>query len=247
MPAKSRRSRTRRKSGAKKVIAIDGPAGSGKSTVAKGVARALGLRRLDTGAMYRALTKAALDQGIDPGDERALAALARRTVFQYRGEQILVDGRPVGPAIRTPEVSRAVSTVSAHRGVRRELVRRQREVTGKGGVVVEGRDIGTVVCPDADLKVFLVASAGERARRRYKELTGKGVRVSFERLKKELMRRDRLDTRRPVSPLVPAKDAVVIDSTEKSPRQVVAEIVRLAGQAPADRVTRRKGARARVR
>lgn len=227
MPAKTPRSRARRRGRTSLVIAIDGPAGSGKSTVAKGAARALGLRRLDTGAMYRALTKAALDEGIDPEDERALAALARRSIFEYRGESILVNGRPVGRAIRTPEVSRAVSPVSAHRTVRRELVRRQREVIGEGGVVVEGRDIGTVVCPDADLKVFLVASAGERARRRHKELTAKGVRVSFERLKKELMRRDRLDTRRPVSPLVPAKDAVVIDSTDKSPRQVVAEIVRL--------------------
>ena len=227
------------------IVAIDGPAGSGKSTVAKGVARELGLRRLDTGAMYRALTKAALDQGIDPSDERGLAALARKMSFEYRGDKILVDGRPVGRAIRTPEVSRTVSAVSAHRAVRRELVRRQRDVIGDGGVVAEGRDIGTVVCPDADLKVFLVASVVERARRRYKELQEKGVRISFERLKRELMRRDRLDTRRPVSPLVPAKDAVVIDSTDKSPRRVVAEIVRLAGHDPA-RAMRRKGARARA-
>jgi CMP/dCMP kinase len=247
MPAKTRRPLARRKTPSSLVIAIDGPAGSGKSTVAKGVARALGLRRLDTGAMYRALTKAALDEGIDPRDDRALAALAQKTSFEYRGERILVDGRPVGRAIRTPEVSGAVSTVSAHAAVRRELVRRQRELIGRGGAVVEGRDIGTVVCPDADLKVFLVASAGERARRRHKELTAKGIRVSFERLKKELLRRDRLDTRRPVSPLVPAKDAVIIDSTEKTPRQVVDEIAGLAGREPVSRVVRRKSARTRAR
>lgn len=246
MPPRTPGSRVRPKGRATAVIAIDGPAGSGKSTVAKRVARALGLRRLDTGAMYRALTKAALDQGIDPTDEKALAALARKTSFAYRGASILVDGRPVGRAIRTPEVSRSVSTVSAHRAVRRELVRRQRELIGKGGVVVEGRDIGTVVCPGADLKVFLVASAGERARRRHKELAAKGIRLSYEGLKKELMRRDRLDTRRPVSPLVPAKDAVVIDSTEKSPRQVVGEIVRLAGQKPLGRTAGRVRARTRA-
>ena len=247
MPPRTPRPGARRKGRSSLVIAIDGPAGSGKSTVAKGTARALGLRRLDTGAMYRALTKAALDQAIDPRDDRALATLARKTSFEHQGDRILVDGRPVGRAIRTPEVSGAVSTVSAHSAVRRELVRRQRELIGKGGVVVEGRDIGTVVCPNADLKVFLVASAGERARRRHKELTAKGIPVSFERLKKELLRRDRLDTRRPVSPLVPASDAVVIDSTEKSPRQVVAEIVRLAGHKPVRPVTGRKNAAARTR
>ncbi|MFY9586353.1 MAG: (d)CMP kinase [Actinomycetota bacterium] len=245
MPANTSRRRAPRKRPDSLVIAIDGPAGSGKSTVAKGVARALRLGRLDTGAMYRVLTKAAIDQGIDPRDDRALAALARKTSFEHRGAQIMVNGRPVGRAIRTPEVSAAVSTVSAHRAVRSELVRRQRELIGKGGMVVEGRDIGTVVCPEADLKVFLVASAGERARRRHKELTAKGIRVSFERLKKELLRRDRLDTRRPISPLVPAKDAVVIDSTEKSPRQVVAEIARLAGHKPVRRAVRRNSARAR--
>lgn len=219
--APSRRSR-------RTVIAIDGPAGSGKSTVARGVARTLGLRRLDTGAMYRALTWLALREAIDPSDGRRLAALARRTRFGYRGAQILVDGKPLGSAIRTPDVSRAVSAVSAHRSVRRELVERQREVIGSGGVVVEGRDIGTVVCPDADLKVFLTASVDERARRRHQELNSRGVPVSYDRLKRELQRRDKLDTTRPVSPLVPAADAVIIDSTARSPRAVVSEIVRLA-------------------
>lgn len=226
------------------VIAIDGPAGSGKSTVAREVARALGLRRLDTGAMYRALTWLGLREGIDPTDGRRLASLARRTRFEYRDAEIQVDGRRAGRAIRTPEVSGAVSQVSAHRAVRRELVRRQRDVIGSGGMVVEGRDIGTVVCPDADLKVFLTASAGERARRRHQELNERGVPVSYDKLKRELLRRDRLDTTRPVSPLVPAEDAVIIDSTGKTPRQVVAEIVRLARER-SDKPKEKTGARAR--
>jgi len=140
------------------VIAIDGPAGSGKSTIAKGVAKALGLRRLDTGAMYRALTLRAVRAGVGPEDASGLAGLARRTRFTFKDSQVVVNGRQVGDAIRSPEVSGVVSKVAAHRAVRKELVRRQREIIGKRGVVVEGRDIGTVVCPDADLKVFLTAS-----------------------------------------------------------------------------------------
>lgn len=206
----------------------------------------MGLRRLDTGAMYRALTWLGLREGIDPTDGRRLASLARRTRFEYRDAQILMDGTRVGRAIRTPEVSSAVSQVSAHRSVRRELVRRQRDVIGSGGVVVEGRDIGTVVCPDADLKVFLTASTEERARRRHQELTEKGVGVSYDTLRRELQRRDRLDTTRPVSPLVPAEDAVIIDSTGKTPRQVVAEIVRLARER-LDAAKERDGGRARNR
>lgn len=209
------------------LIAIDGPAGSGKSTIAKGVAKALGLRRLDTGAMYRALTLRALREGIEPDDARGLAALARTTRFSFRDSEVLLNGKPVGDAIRKPEVSRAVSQVAAHRGVRRELVRRQREIIGKGGVIVEGRDIGTVVCPDADLKVFLTASTVERARRRHRELTDAGLKVSLPKLRKEQARRDALDSTRPVSPLVPAADAVTIDSTGKTPRQTVADVVRL--------------------
>ncbi len=214
------------------VIAIDGPAGSGKSTIAEGVAKALGLRRLDTGAMYRALTWKAVRQGIRPDDAQALADLARRTRFSYRDSEILLNGRPVGDAIRLPEVSSVVSRVAAHRPVRRELVRRQRQIIGKGGVVVEGRDIGTVVCPNADLKVFLTASPTERARRRHRELSDAGVRVPYATLRREQARRDALDSTRPVSPLMPADDAVTIDSTGKTPRQTVAEVVRLARAVP---------------
>jgi len=210
------------------VIAIDGPAGSGKSTIAKGVAKALGLRRLDTGAMYRALTLRAVRAGISPDDARSLAELARLTRFSYKDSDIRMNGRPLGDSIRSPEVSSVVSKVSAHRPVRKELVERQREIIGNGGVVVEGRDIGTVVCPDADLKVFLTASPEERARRRHRELTDAGVKVPFTKLKKEQARRDTLDSTRKASPLKPADDAVRIDSTKKTPRQTVAEVVRLA-------------------
>jgi cytidylate kinase len=220
------------------VIAIDGPAGSGKSTIARGVAKTLGLRRLDTGAMYRALTLRAVRAGVGPDDARGLADLARRTRFTFKDSQILVNGRPVGDAIRSPEVSGVVSKVAAHRAVRKELVRRQREIIGNGGVVVEGRDIGTVVCPHADLKVFLTASAAERARRRHRELADAGVKVPYAKLRREQARRDSLDSTRAVSPLVPADDAVRIDSTKKTPRQTIAEVVRLA------RAIQKEGSRA---
>ena len=152
----------------------------------------------------------------------------------------MVDGRPVGKAIRRPEVTRTVSTVAAHRAVRRELVRRQREIIGRGGVVVEGRDIGTVVCPRADLKVFLTASSSERARRRHLELSTAGVRMSYAKLEQEQKKRDALDSTRAVSPLIPARDALIVDSTGKTPRRVVAEIVRLIDEAKGSDARRRK-------
>lgn len=221
------------------VIAIDGPAGAGKSTVARGVARALRFAHLDTGAMYRAITSKALREGIDPSDGDALAALARRTEMDLGPRGVVVDGRPVGREIRTRRVSTSVSAVSAHRDVRRELVRVQRRILGRGSVVAEGRDVGTVVYPRAPVKVFLTASVEERARRRHGELVREGVAVSFATLKRELARRDALDSTRAVSPLVPAPDATILDSTGKTPRQVVAEVVALAArtseQAPARR------------
>ena len=210
------------KKGRALVIAIDGPAGSGKSTVAAGVAESLGLRRLDTGAMYRALTLKALRSGVDPEDAPGLASLARQTRFDYRDSAISLDGRAAGNGIRRPEVSRMVSTVAAHPAVRRELVRRQREIIGKGGVVVEGRDIGTVVCPDADLKVFLTASAHERARRRSTEDS-----TDLHATAADLERRDRLDSTRAADPLAQADDAVVLDTTELGIDEVVARLVAL--------------------
>jgi len=216
------------------VVAIDGPAGSGKSTVAKAVARTLNLRYLDTGAMYRGLTWKAMREGIDPTDGAALSALARRTVFTFDVSGIVVDGHPAEKDIRSRRVSHIVSVVAAHPAVRREMVRRQREIVDGADAVVEGRDIGTVVCPDADVKVFLTASASERARRRHRELLGSGVSVAYRTLKRELVRRDAIDASRQASPLVPAEDAYVIDSTDRTSDEVVAEIVGLV------RATQRK-------
>jgi cytidylate kinase len=211
------------------IVAIDGPAGAGKSTVAKGVARALGFFHLDTGAMYRALTHKALTAGVDPTDASALAALARGTQMTFH-DGLMIDGAPPGPEIRTPRVSRAVSTVSAHPSVRRELVRRQREMLSGGGCVVEGRDIGTVVFPRAPLKVFLTASIDERARRRHKDLERGGTPMPLHELKEEITQRDALDSTRAFSPLTPAPDAVILDSSTMAPREVIAEVVRLARQ-----------------
>ena len=194
-----------------RVIAIDGPAGSGKSTVAQAVARKLGVAYLDTGAMYRSVTHMALERGIDVTDGDALAALARDLEIVV-DDRVTVDGDDVSGAIRAPAVNGAVSAVSAHPGVRAELVARQRAWgTAHPGGVMEGRDIGTVVFPDARLKVFLTAGEGERARRRGDEA---GVE-----------QRDRLDSTRRVSPLKAADDAIVIDTTELTVDEVVARIL----------------------
>jgi cytidylate kinase len=194
-----------------RVIAIDGPAGSGKSTVAQAVARKLGVAYLDTGAMYRSVTHVALERGVDVADGQALAALARDLDIEV-GDRVTVDGDDVSEAIRAPGVNGAVSTVAAHPGVRAELVRRQRTwAATHRGAVMEGRDIGTVVFPDARLKVFLTAGEGERARRR--------------RDAADVEQRDRLDSTRPVSPLKAADDAIVIDTTELTVDEVVARIL----------------------
>lgn len=213
------------------VVAIDGPAGAGKTTVARGVARALRLAHLDTGAMYRALTAKALATGVDSSDDRGLIGLVRTTALCFTPLGITMDGELVGREIRTRRVSRAVSAVSAHRGVRREMVRLQRAILRAGNIVAEGRDIGTVVCPDAAVKVFLTASIDERARRRHLEMTRAGDAVPLQTLKREIARRDVLDSTRAVSPLTPAADATLVDTTGKTPREVIAEIVAIARSA----------------
>jgi cytidylate kinase len=228
------------------VVAIDGPAGAGKSTVARGTARALGMGYLDTGAMYRALTARALAEGIDPADGAALGALARRTDIRWGPEGLTVDGQPTGRELRSRRVSRAVSAVSAHPAVRREMVRVQRAMLRHGDMVAEGRDIGTVVFPRAPVKVFLTASIHERARRRHKEMAAAGDAVQFSTLKREIARRDALDSTRQASPLAHAADAALVDSTGKSPRQVVAEIVSMARAAGWTGERRATTARARA-
>jgi CMP/dCMP kinase len=210
----------------KRVVAVDGPSGSGKSTVSRGVADALGLSVLDTGAMYRAVTLAALVAGIDPVDADAAAATARRSRIDLDDGRVQLDGRDVTSQIRGPAVTDAVSIVSAHPRVREVLVGRQREwVERHGGGVVEGRDIGTVVFPDAPVKVFLTASDDERARRRQRDERAADRDVDVESVRKALGRRDQLDASRATSPLRRADDALVIDTTGRDADDVVAEIV----------------------
>ena len=210
----------------RRVVAVDGPSGSGKSTVARGVATALGLEVLDTGAMYRAVTLAALDSALDLRDADACSEIAQRTRIELDGTTVLLDGRDVTADIRGPHVTGAVSIVSAHPGVREVLVDRQRAwVDEHGGGVVEGRDIGTVVFPDAAVKVFLTASDEERARRRQRDERAAARDVDVDSVRESLVRRDQLDSTRAVSPLRAAPDALVVDTTARTADDVVAEIV----------------------
>jgi cytidylate kinase len=208
-----------------KTVAIDGPAGAGKSTLARAVAERLGLPRLDTGAMYRAVAYAALMRGVDPTDRLQVAQIARAIELDV-SEEVMVDGVDATYAIRTPEVDAAVSAVAANPEVRTEMVARQRAwVAEHGRGVVEGRDIGTVVLPDADLKVYLTASSEERALRRAQERSGEDL----SRIAAAIRRRDHLDSTREASPLPAlqdvAQDAVVIDSTGRDAREVLEEVL----------------------
>ncbi len=206
------------------VIAIDGPAGSGKSTVGRRLAALLGLHYLDTGAMYRGVTFAALRRGIDPIDADVVARLARQVELTLTDGGLVVDGTDATIEIRGPEVTRAVSIVAANPEVRVEMVRRQREwAKTHGGGVLEGRDIGSVVFPDAALKVYLTASPEVRASRRSKEVTD----LSYETVAADLARRDALDQGRDVSPLEVADGAVLVDTTHRDIEDIVAELVAL--------------------
>ena len=213
-------------------IAIDGPAGAGKSTVARKTAEELGLIYVDTGAMYRAIALFLLRGGIDPDDEAALmAALEAVDVgidYQDGEQQILLGNENVSGLIRTEEVSLMASKSSAKAAVRARLLKLQRDLAEKHGVVMDGRDIGTVILPDAQLKVFLTASAGARAMRQYLENVGKGIECSLEQIEADIIRRDKQDTEREVSPLRQAPDAVLVDSSDMSVEEVVDRIVSLA-------------------
>ncbi|MGH9246988.1 MAG: (d)CMP kinase [Acidimicrobiales bacterium] len=205
-----------------RVIAIDGPAGSGKSTVARLVAERLGLDYLDTGAMYRAVAFAALNRGVDPDDQEAVADLAPKLVIDVGPDGVFVDRVDATIEIRGPEVTRAVSTVAANPAVRVELGERQRAWAAEhGGGVVEGRDIGTVVFPDAEAKVYLTAHAQVRADRRAQEVTD----LDYETVAADLARRDALDEGRDLSPLSVAPDAMVVDTTGRSVDDVVAAVL----------------------
>lgn len=212
------------------VVALDGPAGSGKSTVAKELARRLGWAHLDTGAMYRAVTWQAMQRGIPPGDGVAVAALAEAAHIELDPGtgRVTIDGADVTAPIRTQAVDAGVSVVAAIAEVRRVMRRHQRAfATRVGRVVAEGRDMGTRVFPDALLKVFLVATVEERVRRRVAELRGKGAGVDPEAVRKALVERDRQDASRDEDPLRPAPDAVEVDTTGRTPAQVVDQILAL--------------------
>ncbi len=220
------------------IIAIDGPAASGKSTVARALAARLGAGYLDTGAMYRAVAAEALERGIALDDDAARIALAEGVTIRFERDEgsalptrVFIDGRDVTREIRQPAVDSAVSPVSAVPGVRKAMVRVQRELGAEGDWVVEGRDIGTVVFPSAAVKVFLTASAEERARRREIDMRNLGLRLGTEDVQKRLEARDECDTTREASPLLAAEDAVRLDTTGLSADEVVSLIARLAAVA----------------
>lgn len=216
-------------------IAIDGPAGAGKSTVAKLVAKELGFLYIDTGAMYRAVALQALREGIDLEDGEDLARLAAVTSVSLEpgadgSMRVFLNGEDVTEEIRSPDVSRIVSLVARVPAVRKRLVELQRAMASKGGVVMEGRDIGTVVLPDARVKVFLTASPEERARRRREELAAKGYSMDQRRMEEEILARDRMDSSRETSPLAPAPDAEIIDCSSLPVEQVVKMITARVAQ-----------------
>lgn len=213
-------------------IAIDGPAAAGKSTVAKIIARRLTYIYIDTGAMYRALTYKALNNGIDPNNEAALYDLLMSTDIKLQngsnGQDVLIDGIIASDEIRTPNVTKNVSAVSQHKLVREEMVRRQQAMSEQGGVVMDGRDIGTQVMPNAEVKIFMLASVDERAKRRHDENILKGFDSDLEQLKKEIAARDKFDSEREVSPLKKAADAIELDTTSLSIEEVVEAIMKIA-------------------
>jgi cytidylate kinase len=213
------------------VVAIDGPAAAGKSTTARLVAERLGFLYLDTGAMYRALTWQALEQGVDLDDAESVAALAASAKLEIRSDdgegKVLLDGEDVTSRIRAPRISRNVSRLAQVPGVRRRMVHLQRAVAQGRSCVVEGRDIGTVVFPEAPVKIYLAASLEERARRRQLELSGKGVEQSLEDLTQEIRVRDAVDSGREDSPLRRAEDAIVVDTTGMSIARQVEAVVRV--------------------
>jgi cytidylate kinase len=226
-------------------IAIDGPAGSGKSTLARALAQVLGYLYVDTGAMYRAIAYKAACAGLDPAREQdrpKISEIAAQTEFHFEwqdGEmKLYVDGEDVSEVIRTPEVERLSSPVSAIPQVREELVAAQKALGAIGGIVMEGRDIGTVVLPHADVKLYLVASPEERARRRWRQLRQHGISRPYETVLSETLERDKRDSSRPVSPMKPADDAIIIDSTDLTQQQALERALEIV-----EEVLKRRGAR----
>ena len=210
------------------IVAIDGPSGAGKGTVARALAARLGYRHIDTGAMYRAVAWKALQEGIDLSDEAAVAALGERATFDLEAGRIMIDGHDVRTAIRTPEIDKAATSVARHPAVRRTLVARQREFGSGGGVVMEGRDIGTVVFPYADVKIYLDASPEERARRRAADPAHASSKTSqLSDVATALAERDKNDSTRAVSPLAIAPDATVVDTTGIAVDDVIDRVMKI--------------------
>ncbi|MGZ9164497.1 MAG: (d)CMP kinase [Anaerolineales bacterium] len=217
------------------VIAIDGPAASGKSTLGLRLANALGYLFIDTGIMYRAVTWLALQRGVDVYDEAALTALAEKTQIDIapasrsdgRAGDVLVEGTDITWETRLPEVEANVSIVSAYRGVRSALSQQQRRIGQRGHIVMVGRDIGTVVLPEADLKIYLDASAEQRARRRYDEIIGRGTQTDYNEILTKVIERDRIDSTRDVAPLKAAEDAIVLDSDKLNADEVFERVLAL--------------------
>jgi cytidylate kinase len=208
------------------IIAIDGPSGAGKGTIARGIAARLQYRHVDTGAMYRAVAWKALRDGVDLSDEAAVAALSERAVFDLDEGRVRIDGEDVARAIRTPEIDRAAAAVARHPAVRRALVRRQQAMGAEGGVVMEGRDIGTVVFPDADVKIYLDASPEERARRRASDPAHRASEgTALSDVATALAERDRSDSTRAVSPLAMAPDALHLETTGFSVETVIERVM----------------------
>ncbi len=208
----------------KLIIAIDGPAGAGKSTVARIIAEIFGCEYIDTGAMYRAITYKCVQRLVDIDDDDELNELLDETTIAFKDKKIYLDGRPVEEEIRTPKISSMVSKVAEKKQVREMLVEAQRKIGEEVSVVMDGRDIGTTVFPDAQFKFFITASVDERADRRYKELIQKGYDASKIEIYTEIKKRDEYDTNRTLNPLRKASDAIVIDTTKRTINDVVDEI-----------------------
>lgn len=207
------------------VIAVDGPAGAGKSTIAKIVADKMNINYIDTGAMYRAITYKVLQSGIDLNNENEVIEIAKKSDIDFKDNNIYLDGKILKEEIRTPEVSHNVSNVAQIKDVRHLMVDVQRDIGNKSSVILDGRDIGSYVFPNADYKFFLVASSKERGERRYKELIKKGYNTTLEEVINDVIRRDEIDSNREFAPLVKANDAIEIDTTGKSIDKVVESVI----------------------
>lgn len=207
------------------VIAVDGPAGAGKSTIAKIVADKMNINYIDTGAMYRAITYKVLQSGIDINNENEIIEIAKTSDIDFKDNNIYLDGKVLKEEIRTPEVSHNVSNIAQIKDVRHLMVDVQRDIGNKSSVILDGRDIGSYVFPNADYKFFLVASSKERGERRYKELIKKGYNTTLEEVINDVIRRDEIDSNREFAPLVKANDAIEIDTTGKSIDRVVESVI----------------------